>query len=176
MPMIPPMRAPGALPRTRPNTPRTVAPRGRMTETDTTTKKATVACPFCGKLNRVRMDRVQDRPKCGECGRPLLLDRPLALTDAAFDRVINDTEVPVLVDFYADWCQPCKIMAPLLDDIARERMGELLVFKLNTDAQPLTSQRSGIRGIPTLILFREGKEAAREVGAVPRERLKVLIS
>ena len=146
-----------------------------MTDTSTTTKKATVACPFCGKLNRVRMDRVQDRPKCGECGRPLLLDRPLAVTDAAFDRVISDTDVPVLVDFYADWCQPCKIMAPLLDDIARERAGALLVLKLNTDLHPVTSQRFSIRGIPTLILFKNGREASRAVGAVPKAQLESLV-
>jgi thioredoxin 2 len=146
-----------------------------MTDVNTTVKKATVACPFCSKLNRVRMDRVHDRPKCGECGRPLLLDRPLAVTDAAFDKVINGTDVPVLVDFYADWCQPCKVMAPLLDDVARERAGELLVLKLNTDMQPVTSQRFAIRGIPTLILFRNGKEANRAVGALPKSQLETLV-
>jgi thioredoxin 2 len=146
-----------------------------MAETNTTSRKATVACPFCGKLNRVRMDRVQDRPKCGECGRPLLLDRPLAVTDAAFDRVINDSDVPVLVDFYADWCQPCKVMAPLLDDVARERTGELLVLKLNTDMNPATAQRFAIGGIPTLILFRNGREVNRAVGAVPKARLESLL-
>jgi thioredoxin 2 len=147
-----------------------------MAETNTTTRKATVACPFCGKLNRVRMDRVQDRPKCGECGRPLLLDRPIPVTDDAFDRVINDSEVPVLVDFYADWCQPCKVMAPLLDDLARERMGKLLVVKLNTDMNPAASQRFAIRGIPTLILFRGGREANRAVGAVPKAKLEALVN
>ena len=146
-----------------------------MAEAGTTTRKATVACPFCGKLNRVRMDRVQDRPKCGECGRPLLLDRPIPVTDAAFDRVINDSEVPVLVDFYADWCQPCKVMAPLLDDIAGERTGELLVLKLNTDLNPAIAQRFAIRGIPTLILFKNGREATRAVGAVPRAKLEALV-
>jgi thioredoxin 2 len=145
-----------------------------MAENNTSTQKATVACPFCGQLNRVRMDRVQDRPKCGECGRPLLLDRPLPVTDAAFDRVVNGTDVPVLVDFYADWCQPCKIMAPLLDDIARERAGALLVLKLNTDMHPVTSQRFAIRGIPTLILFRNGREANRAVGAIPKAQLESL--
>jgi thioredoxin 2 len=146
-----------------------------MNETNTQVKKATVGCPFCGKLNRVRMDRVQDRPKCGECSRPLLLDRPIPVNDAAFDRVIADAEVPVLVDFYADWCQPCKIMAPILDDIARDRMGELLVLKLNSDFNQATSMRFSIRGIPTLILFRGGKEVAREVGAVPRAKLLALL-
>jgi thioredoxin 2 len=147
-----------------------------MSETNLQARKATVACPFCGKLNRVRMDRVQDRPKCGECGRPLLLDRPVPVTDAAFDRVIADAEVPVLVDFYADWCQPCKILAPLLDELARERMGELIVLKLNTDLNPDVSLRFAIRGIPTVILFRNGREAGREVGAVPKPRLHALVN
>ena len=147
-----------------------------MSEPNTSAKKATVGCPFCGKLNRVRMDRVQDRPKCGECSRPLLLDRPIAVSDAAFDRVITDSEVPVLVDFYADWCQPCKIMAPLLDEVARERAGGLLVVKVNTDANPNVSMRYSISGIPTLILFKAGREAARAVGAVPKARLQDLLA
>ncbi|HSL71998.1 MAG TPA: thioredoxin [Longimicrobiales bacterium] len=147
-----------------------------MADTNVHTRTATVACPFCSQLNRVSLDRVADRPKCGECGRPLLLDRPLAVTDAAFDRVISDTQVPVLVDFYADWCQPCKVMAPLLDELARRHTGELLVLKLDTDRSPAVSQRFGIRGIPTLILFRDGQERAREVGAVPRSRLDALVA
>ncbi|HUK21905.1 MAG TPA: thioredoxin TrxC [Gemmatimonadales bacterium] len=141
-----------------------------------TERTATVACPFCSTLNRVRLDRVDDRPKCGQCGRPLLLDRPLAVSDANFERVIADAEVPVLVDFYADWCGPCKIMAPLLDDIARQRMGEVLVLKLDTDRNPTTAMRFAIRGIPTLILFKAGREAGRQTGAVPRQQIEALLA
>lgn len=131
-------------------------------------RAATVACPFCATLNRVDLARIADRPRCGQCGRPILLDRPLAVSDATFERVVADTTVPVLVDFYADWCGPCKIMAPILDDVARQRAGEVLVTKLDTDRNPATTERFDIRGIPTLMLFWQGREAARCTGAVPR--------
>jgi len=140
------------------------------------TRTATVACPFCETLNRVDLSRLEQRPKCGKCGRPILLDRPIAVSDANFAQVTTDTTVPVVVDFYADWCGPCKIMAPLLDDVARRRAGEMLVVKLDTDRNPVTGQRFGIRGIPTLIAFRSGKEVARRVGAVPPAELEAFLS
>jgi len=105
-----------------------------------------------------------------------LQDRPLAVADANFDQVTTDTTVPVVVDFYADWCGPCKVMAPLLDDVAHRRAGELLVLKLDTDRNPVTQQRFGVRGIPTLIAFRDGKEVARRVGAVPPAELDAFLS
>ena len=140
------------------------------------TRTATVACPFCATLNKVDLARAAHRPKCGKCGRPILLDRPLAVSDANFDRVTADATVPVLVDFYADWCGPCKIMAPVLDEVARARMGELLVLKLDTDRNPATSARFGIRGVPTLILFRQGREASRRTGAVPPQEIEALLA
>lgn len=139
-------------------------------------RPATVACPFCETLNRVDLSRIEQHPKCGKCGKPILLDRPIAISDATFERVTTDTTVPVLVDFFADWCGPCKIMAPLLDDVARQRAGKILVTKLDTDRNPVTGQRFGIRGIPTLIAFRNGKEVARRVGAVPPAELEAFLS
>lgn len=139
-------------------------------------RTATVACPFCETLNRVDLSRIEQHPKCGKCGKPILLDRPIAISDATFERVTTDTTVPVLVDFFADWCGPCKIMAPLLDDVARQRAGKILVTKLDTDRNPVTGQRFGIRGIPTLIAFRNGKEVARRVGAVPPAELEAFLS
>lgn len=136
---------------------------------------ATVACQFCSTLNRVVMDRAAQGPKCGSCGRPILLDRPLHVSDETFQKVVQNTDVPVLVDFYADWCGPCKIMAPILDQIAHDRMGKLLVLKLDTDKNPVVPSGFGIRGIPTVILFRGGKEVARQTGAVPRTKLETLI-
>ncbi len=138
-------------------------------------RTATVACPFCQTLNRVDLTRLEQHPKCGNCGKPILLDRPIAISDATFDRVTTDTTVPVVVDFYADWCGPCKIMAPLLDDVAHRRAGEMLVVKLDTDRNPLTGQRFGIRGIPTLIAFRKGQEVGRRVGAVPPAELEAFL-
>ena len=138
-------------------------------------RKATVACLFCDQLNRVDLGRVDDQPKCGSCGRPILLDRPVKVTDAVFDRVIQDAQVPVIVDFYADWCGPCKVMAPIFDELAAEQQGKALVLKMDTDREPLAAQRLGIRGIPTLIVFRGGKEVARQVGAVPKAVLTELI-
>ena len=141
----------------------------------TAQRKATVPCANCGRLNRVDLARAADRPKCGACGRPIPLDRPVRLTDAEFDRVVADSAVPVLVDFYADWCGPCKMMAPVLEQAAREHAGAALVAKVDTDANPMLSRKFRIASIPTLIAFRGGAEVARELGAVPRTRLNALI-
>ena len=145
-------------------------------EAATKAESVTVRCQFCQTWNRVSAARVPDRPKCGKCGRPLLLDRPIVLDDENFERTIAESELPVLVDFYADWCGPCKMMAPLLDDLAREHAGAMLVAKLDTDRNPGMATRFQIRGIPTLIAFAGGREVAREVGAVPRPRLEALLN
>ena len=144
-------------------------------ETTSAQRKVTVACPFCGRLNRVDLARAADRPKCGECKRPIELDRPLALSDASFDRVIADAQVPVLVDFYADWCGPCKMVAPIMDELARSRLGSVLVAKLDTDRNQQTAQRFQIASIPTVMVFKGGKVAARQVGALPRPGYEALI-
>ena len=137
--------------------------------------KITVSCPFCGRRNRIAADRVLDRPRCGECRRPLLFDRPVKVSGRDFDAVIGGTDVPVLVDFYAAWCGPCKAMAPALDDLAAARAGALLVAKLDTDHEPEISGRFGIRGIPTLIVFRDGRESARSTGAIGARELAELL-
>jgi len=139
------------------------------------TKKLTIPCPSCGRLNRIDASRAADGPKCGACGTALALDHPLHLTDATFDRVIGGTDLPVLVDFYADWCGPCKMMAPSVDRLARETVGSALIAKLDTDASPRISQRFQIRGIPTSIVFRGGNEATRQTGAVPFDALRKML-
>ena len=124
----------------------------------------TVRCGFCLTLNRVDLARAADRPTCGECQRPMLLDRPVKVTEEDFERTVLDAPVPVLVDFYADWCGPCKMVAPIVDEIAKAHEGSLLVAKVDSDRAPGLSQQLGIRGIPTLITFSEGKESGRVVG------------
>lgn len=137
---------------------------------------ATVACQFCSTLNRVTLDRVSQGPKCGSCGRPILLDRPLHVSDETFQQVVSGTDIPVLVDFYADWCGPCKMMAPILDELAHDRLGEVLVLKMDTDRNPVTPGGFGIRGIPTMILFDHGRETARQTGAAPRAQIDTLLA
>jgi thioredoxin 2 len=93
----------------------------------------TVPCQFCGKLNAVDTTRLADGPKCAECQEPFLLDRPIKVAEDQFDATVLKSEIPVLVDFYADWCGPCRMMAPVLDDIALEKQGQLLVVTIDTD-------------------------------------------
>lgn len=146
-----------------------------MADNGTVSRPALARCAFCGTLNNVDLEKAALRPKCGECGRPMLLDRPQHVTDADLERVVQESTVPVLVDFYADWCGPCKVMAPVLDELASQRLGQVLVTKLDTDRNPTMAVRYAIRGIPTLILFVGGREYAREVGAVPKARVEALL-
>jgi thioredoxin len=101
----------------------------------------------------------------------MLLDRPLKVAQEDFDRTVLSAGVPVMVDFYADWCGPCKMVAPLMDEIANEHLGKMLVVKVDTDTAPEVAGRYGIRSIPTVILFKAGEEAERSVGFEP-ERLR----
>ena len=151
-------------------------------ETDTKSEvnapgqKLTVRCLFCNTWNRIDASKVTDGPKCGKCGRPILLERPLLLNDETFSRTIEESDVPVAVDFYADWCGPCRMMAPAVDALASHLQGKALVAKLNTDHSPRIASSFNIRGIPTTIVFKGGKEVARQSGAIPLEGLKQLMA
>ena len=140
-----------------------------------TPRTATLRCQFCQSWNRVDVARAADRPKCGSCGRPMLLDRPIRLDDETFARTVAESAVPVLVDFHADWCGPCKTMAPAVDALAARVQGRALVAKVDTDRSPATAQRFDIRAIPTVIVFQDGREARRQAGAVPLGALEQML-
>jgi len=127
-----------------------------------------VSCPACSQNNRVPAARLLDRAKCGGCKGPLgPVAKPIAIDSAAsFDELLKDAKAPVLVDFWAVWCGPCRSVAPELEKLARERQGQVIVAKVDTDALPDIAGRYGIRSIPTFIAFRGGAEAARVSGAM----------
>ena len=147
-----------------------------MTTTETTSQRLTIRCESCGSWNRIRADRASDGPKCGKCSTALDLSHPLVLTDETFAKTLSESDVPVLVDFYADWCGPCKMMAPYVDQLAGENVGRAIIAKLDTDRNQRTAGGFGIRGIPTSIVFLRGQEVARQVGAVPKTGLEALLA
>jgi thioredoxin 2 len=130
-----------------------------------------VACPQCHTVVRVPSDRLAEHPKCARCKSPLLDGQAITLDAAGFATHVQNSGLPVLVDFWASWCGPCKMMAPVLERLAQERATSLQVGKVNTDEQPALASRFNIRSIPTLILFRDGRELARQSGALDSGRL-----
>ena len=133
-----------------------------------------VKCPACGASNRLAHDKLAQglEPVCGQCGATLVAEAgPVHITDATFEREVRQSKLPVLLDLWAPWCGPCRMIAPALESIAREMAGRLRVVKLNVDDNPGTANQLGVQGIPTLVVFKDGKEIDRIVGAVPKQAL-----
>lgn len=135
-----------------------------------------VTCPGCGAKNRIPENRLSEGPVCGRCKTPLAASTrapyPVNVSDNNFSDEVLSFAGLVLVDFWAPWCGPCRMISPILEDLAKEYCGRLKVAKLNVDENPKTASRYQVQGIPTMLVFNKGVQVERLVGALPREEIK----
>jgi thioredoxin 2 len=125
-----------------------------------------IVCPACMAVNRIPADRLAAKPKCGKCQQPVIDQHPVELNSASFQQHIKRNDIPVVVDFWAPWCGPCKMMAPAFEQAAEQLAPAVRLAKLNTEAEQTIGAQLGIRSIPTMIVFRNGHEVARQAGAL----------
>ena len=140
--------------------------------TETAVDTLKIICPHCRTANRVLRSRLSDGATCGACKKPLFDGHPAAFTGADLDRHIAGSELPLVVDFWAPWCGPCHAMAPIFERMARETEPRARFAKLNTDDEQATAARLAIRNIPTLAIFKGGREVARTAGAMDAARFR----
>jgi thioredoxin 2 len=126
-----------------------------------------IACPVDGSLNRVPQARLGEHPRCGKCGNPLFAGKTVDLTSANFDQHAQKSDLPLVIDFWAAWCGPCRMMSPNFEAAAARLEPRVRMAKLNTEAEPAIAGRYGIQGIPSMIMVRKGREIARISGAMP---------
>ncbi len=125
-----------------------------------------IVCPHCNAINRIPPERLEDHPKCGKCKQPLFTAQPINLSSAGFPLYINRNDLPVVVDFWAPWCGPCKMMAPAFSQAAAQLEPHVRLAKVNTEQEQVLAGQYGIRSIPTLVIFRKGEEIVRQPGAL----------
>ena len=131
-----------------------------------------IPCTSCLAVNRIPAGRLSEGPRCGRCKAALLPDAPVDVSEATFDKLVSRSDIPVVADFWAAWCGPCKMMAPVFAETAARMQGKALFVKVDTEQAQQVSVRLGIRSIPTLAVFKKGKELARQAGAMDGSSLQ----